>query len=453
LLGVVAHPEFATNKTIFLYASIGDVANRHKVLKATVADDNSVSVDLRNPIIDRGLEGPANHNGGGLIIHKGHLYVSVGDTGANSTPPRNKYASCLNKPNGKILRVQLDGAIPADNPLSSLNMVTGCDSVSGDFGMRAPDKRIFAWGMRNAYRFWIDPTTDLLWIGDVGETTREEISVGGKGTHFGYPFEEGTVKYQQPWNMGCKGMSPSTDCVPPVFDYQNVRNGTNCVIGGLVPDGCGWPDAYKSKYFFGDHGSGNLWTLDLTPDRRGVVRDSRKAFGQLPRISGFRMGHDHSLYLISHDRGVIAKVTPKNRPASCLNASAPADAGAPVDAASTAADASSNPTADASRDSSASTGGSSGTGGTSGTGGMAGSSGAGAAGGSVGTGGAGTPRPGGTTGSMADAATDDDPGDPDTMANGGGCGCGVGGTPGPGALAFFAALIALGVRRRRASRR
>jgi GTP-binding protein len=89
-----------------------------------------------------GLEGPANHDGGGLVIHKGQLYIGVGDTGANATPPSNKYAACLNKANGKILRVNLDGTTPADNPLATLETATGCATVNAPFTMAPPDKGV-----------------------------------------------------------------------------------------------------------------------------------------------------------------------------------------------------------------------------------------------------------------------------------------------------------------------
>ena len=193
LLGVVIDGD----DNLYFYASTGDDnANKHKVYKARAAADGTVTVDLANPIVTGGLEGPANHDGGGMVIHKGQLYIGVGDTGANNTPPQNKYGACLNKPNGKILRVNLDGTIPADNPLTALAMVTGCaDRDRRHFEMAPPDKRIYAWGFRNPWRFWIDPQTDLMWIGDVGETTQEEITVGGKGSNHGWPFDEGTVKY------------------------------------------------------------------------------------------------------------------------------------------------------------------------------------------------------------------------------------------------------------------
>jgi len=63
-----------------------------------------------------------------MVIHNGQLYIAVGDTGANAAIPKNKYGSCLNKPNGKILRVNLDGTVPADNPLSNVAEVTACAS-------------------------------------------------------------------------------------------------------------------------------------------------------------------------------------------------------------------------------------------------------------------------------------------------------------------------------------
>jgi glucose/arabinose dehydrogenase len=317
LLGVVAHPQVAENATLFFYASLGDTENRHHVVKGTVGADGAVAVDMANPVVRMGLAGPRNHNGGGMVIHDNHLYIGVGDTGANATPPQNKFASCLNKANGKILRVALDGSVPADNPLNGMAMVTGCDQVSGDFGMRPPDERIYAWGTRNPYRFWIDPTTGLLWVADVGEAAREEISLGTKGTHFGYPFFEGSVGYSQPWNIGCKGMVPGSECATVAHEYPTGSGGADCVIGGLIPDGCGWPAEYRARYFFGDHGSGEVWTLDVNADRRGVAADSRRAFASIAGVSSFRMGHDHSLYAVSHDKGWVVKITPRDRPAEC----------------------------------------------------------------------------------------------------------------------------------------
>ncbi len=333
LLGVVALRSFRevpdgseAQRTVFFYASMPNSGGApHKVFRGVLQANDTVVVDLQNPIT-QGLAGTANHNGGGLIVAGGHLYISVGDTGANSPVPQNKYSTCLNVPHGKILRLNLDGTIPNDNPLSNEAMVTACTSPTGNFSMAAPDKRIYAWGLRNPYRFWIDPATSLLWIGDVGEVSKEEVSVGGKGTHFGYPFEEGTKKYDQPWNNNsCQGIKPASACTPPQYDWNRVGNGgTDCSIGGLIPDGdngqlaangrklCGWPANFKTRYFFGDHGSGDVWTAEVKPDRSGLVANSVKKFARVPRLSGFRIGFDDSLYVVASQSNVVQKLSPKN---------------------------------------------------------------------------------------------------------------------------------------------
>jgi MYXO-CTERM domain-containing protein len=328
LLGVVPDPAFGQNHVLYFYASVGDTANKHKVLRATMADDNSLTWTA-TPIVDTNLQGPANHDGGGLIVHKGFLYVSVGDTGANATPPVNKYGSCLDRANGKILRVNLDGTTPADNPLVAEAAVTGCSDPTAPFVDAPPDKRIYAWGMRNAFRFWIDPATDRMWIGDVGEVTKEEISVtapvgaGWTGAHLGYPFHEGSTGWGQTWDgvSDCNaGMKPARACTPPAFDYEHAAE--NCVIGGLVPDGCAWPAEYRAKYFFGDHGSGLIYTLDLNANRSGIVAGSLQTFANVGSMTSFRMGPDGGLWVTVDGNGSVVRILPRNAAASCA-----ADAG------------------------------------------------------------------------------------------------------------------------------
>ena len=134
------------------------------------------------------------------------------------------------------------------------------------FALAPPDKRIWAWGFRNPWRFWIDPQTDLMWIGDVGETTQEEITVGGKGANHGWPFNEGTREVHRARWAGCPTacmMTPTTACMPPAAAYP--RGDGTSVTGGLIPPtGCGW-GAYENQYFFGDYNSGRIWTLDVKP--------------------------------------------------------------------------------------------------------------------------------------------------------------------------------------------
>jgi MYXO-CTERM domain-containing protein len=205
-------------------------------------------------------------------------------------------------------------------------MVTGCSGWDQDLEMMAPDTRIFAWGFRNPYRFWIDPMTQRMWVGDVGEQAREEIAIGapvnaagGDGQHFGWPFHEGTTPYSQSWQPdgACMGVTPARECVPAAYDYGH-SSGNNCVIGGLIPSGCGWEAPWTSKYFFGDNGSGRVWTLDVNSGRDGVVDDSVEEFASTSGIGSFRMGAKGALYFAEVSGGTVSKITPKGlNPAMC----------------------------------------------------------------------------------------------------------------------------------------
>ncbi len=313
LLGVVADPNFASNRYLYFYVSIGEeIENRHKIQRYSLSDRNTL--ENLTVLVDQGLHGPANHDGGGLIIDDDYLYIGVGDTGNNATPPQNRLPTCLNSANGKILRVNLDGSIPPENPLVGLASVTGCSSWNADLEPLQPDTRVYAWGFRNPFRFWVDPMTGLLWVGDVGETTREEIAVGEGGLHYGWPFREGIVEYNETWmpENACMGVTPATECVPAAYDYPHEMENT-CVIGGLILDVCGWPDVWKSRYVFGDHDSGRIWTLDVNPGRTGVVNGSLQAFGDQNGngIAAFRVGLDHALYVVEDKSGTVVRITPK----------------------------------------------------------------------------------------------------------------------------------------------
>jgi glucose/arabinose dehydrogenase len=330
LLGVVADPMVAN--TFYFYVSNGPNDDKHRVMKAVLGTDNNFTVDM-TPIIAAsrnlggGLQGPANHNGGGLAIYQNRLYVGVGDTGANATPPTNKYSSCLNHPNGKILRVQMDGTIPSDNPLSNVATVTSCGDdgrTGGAWTTAAPDRRVFAWGFRNPWRFWVDPTSGRLWVGDVGETTREEISTGTGDAHFGYPFFEGN----QDWSMS-GGMLrlqkscnteflPGRPCTPAVHDYpRSGTGGGTCVTGGLIPDGCGWNTALGGMpmYLFADYNADWIHGLAVTNRAMGQASSTATNVGSFSNSGpvSFRMGPDESMYVVMNQGNGVYRFTPTDR--------------------------------------------------------------------------------------------------------------------------------------------
>jgi glucose/arabinose dehydrogenase len=421
LLGVVADPGVAQNDTFYFYADTGPSDDKHRVYKGVLNDDNTVTVELDDPIVAAargngpGLEGPANHDGGGLVIHEGQLYISVGDTGSNASPPTNKYGSCLNKGNGKILRVNLDGSVPNDNPLTAVSEVTACDSQRGDWTTAAPDRRIFAWGFRNPWRFWIDPHTDLLWVGDVGEVTREEITVARAGEHHGYPFFEGFLDHSMQGGALRLGktcneeFSPSRPCTPPVHDYDHGVGSS--VTGGLIPEGCGWLNAFGGKlyYLFADYGSSWMHALEVKPDRSGVVSPTAVEFGTFTGgPASIRQGPDGGVYVVFYGGGNVTRLAPS---------------------AATGSDCSG-----------AGTGGAGGSGGAGASGGSGGASGAGASGGAAGRG-----------GSAGTAGVGLIGGRPATES---GCGCRLSPAEGRGAsLAALGLGVLLAARLRRRSRR
>jgi Glucose / Sorbosone dehydrogenase len=472
LLGVIADPNFATNHYLYFYADVGATNDKHQIIRIVLGNDNKLgaqTVILGTGAPTPGIYGPANHNGGSMIIYNNQLYIGVGDTGANATPPTNKFGSCLNQANGKILRINLDGSVPTDNPLYNVATATACASTGGAFTMAAPDKRIFAWGLRNPFRFWMDPSgaqAGTMWIGDVGETTREEVSVGKGNQHYGYPFQEGTTD----WGPGllaneCMGMTPARACTPAVYDYPHT-NGNNCIIGGLIPSGCGWDDPWKSRYVFGDHGSGLVWTLDVNAGRTGVNGGSVKNFGNMGGPASFRMGPDNALYIVEVDGGAVERVTPKGQLAKC---GPPVDAGVPrVDAGAGGAGGAAGSGGNGGNGGKAGNGGNGGvaTAGAGGQGGMPGAGGSGSSGSNNGAGGGAMGAAGLASGSGgspgAIVGSGGAPGSGGALKNDGaattgdegGCACSVPGrrtgSRGAAAAIGLALLVAQRARRRRA---
>jgi glucose/arabinose dehydrogenase len=340
MLGVAVDPDFLRTKRIFLYYSAADSAggtdlDRHRVVSLLVKDGDTLD-RASEKILARGLRGPANHDGGGLAIGTdGKLYIGVGDTGCNSglSPhrpyrPTNYFGTCLSNANGKILRVNLDGSIPKDNPLVGVRAVTACGDTCRDPVEKgktaAPREDIWAWGLRNPWRFWFDPRTSKLWVGDVGEVTYEEITIVEKGRHHGWPWREGPRGWP---DTRCAETVPNTGrCVDPVYSCSpgrgggGVDGGCRSITGGLIVDSCHWPESDRGRYVFGDNFTGSLWTLKVNAARTGVERGSRRDFIRLRDgiPVSLHLGPDGNLYVASFpgDAGKILRIAP-TKPVPC----------------------------------------------------------------------------------------------------------------------------------------
>lgn len=236
-LGMAFHPKFATNRKIFVnYTTRG--ALRTHVSQFTQKPDGTFDPASEKLILE--IPQPfSNHNGGEVAFGPdGYLYIGMGDGGSGGDPQGNgqKLSTLL----GKILRIDIDSGnpyqIPSDNPFLST---------------AGAKKEIFAYGLRNPWRFSFDRVTGELYAGDVGQNKLEEVNVIKKGGNYGWNIMEGTQCYEDP---DCS----KTGLIPPVFEYP--RSDGISITGGFVYRGEKFP-ALLGAYLFGDYGSGKIWGI------------------------------------------------------------------------------------------------------------------------------------------------------------------------------------------------
>ena len=239
-----------------------------------------------------------NHNGGQLAFGPdGDLYIAFGDGGAADDEGPG-HASGGNGQSlrtllGKILRI--DPTPSADTPYT----VPPDNPFVGKNGARP---EIWAYGLRNPWRFSFDAHTGDLWIGDVGQDAWEEVDVAraksgrdaGRGDNFGWNRLEGTHEFH--------GSAPA-DVVLPVYE-QSHDDGACSVTGGFVYRGTAIP-ALVGKYVFTDYCDGLLRTL--TPSGDGTYR-AQDLHLDVTSVSSFGQGNDRELYVLSQSRGVFKLV-------------------------------------------------------------------------------------------------------------------------------------------------
>jgi glucose/arabinose dehydrogenase len=233
LLGLAFHPHYAENG--FFFVNYTDKNGNTVIARYQVTADSNVA-DPNSEVVLLNVDQPfQNHNGGMLAFGPdGYLYAGLGDGGSGGDPFGN--AQNLNTFLGKILRLDVDSAqpyaIPPDNPFGN---------------------EIWAYGLRNPWRFSFDHLTGDLYIGDVGQNSWEEIDFVPAGTpggmNFGWNIMEGTHPY--------KG-GPQDGLVPPVAEYGHSQ-GRCSVTGGYVYRGT-MPE-WNGVYFYGDYCSGTVWGL------------------------------------------------------------------------------------------------------------------------------------------------------------------------------------------------
>jgi glucose/arabinose dehydrogenase len=244
LLGLAFHPDFEFNG--YCYVNYTASGPRRTVISRFGLDSaNPEMADPGTELVLLEFDQPyTNHNGGQLQFgpDDGYLYVATGDGGSAGDPGNN--GQSLSTLLGKILRIDVD------NPSGGLNYGIPPDNPYVGTGFR---EEIYAYGLRNPWRFSFDNVTGLLWAGDVGQDTREEIDIVRKGGNYGWRIMEGSLCFDPP--SGCD----TTGLILPVTEYG--RDEGESVTGGFVYRGAGLPELV-GMYIYGDYISGRVWALD-----------------------------------------------------------------------------------------------------------------------------------------------------------------------------------------------
>jgi len=281
LLGLVFHPQFETNRRLFIhYTRRSDEA----IVISEISAGNGQQAD---PASERPLlvipDPFVNHNGGQLAFGPdGYLYIGLGDGGDSGDPFDN--GQSLETLFGKLLRIDVDAvpdegkayAVPADNPYAA-------DGIQPGAGL----PEIWAYGLRNPWRFSFDRATGDLYIGDVGQARWEEIDrqpTGSRGgENYGWSVMEGTHCYY--YNV-CDPIG-----VEPIVEYG--REIGEAVIGGYVYRGSRQP-GMVGAYFFGDYDLGTIFTLQVD----GSAVSAKPILETSFSITSFGEGEDGELYMV-----------------------------------------------------------------------------------------------------------------------------------------------------------
>jgi glucose/arabinose dehydrogenase len=284
LLGIALHPQFKSNG--FFYVNYVDLDGNTVIARFKVSSNpNTADVNSEKVLLRVNQPFP-NHNGGSMVFGPdGYLYMGLGDGGSQGDPKLN--GQNLNVLLAKILRIDVDHgdpyAIPKDNPFVN--------------GGGRPE--IWAYGLRNPWRFSFDRQTGDLYIGDVGQNLYEEIDFlpthAPGGSNFGWSYREGFHPY--------KGSPPpGIKLVDPVWEYTHDQG--CAIIGGFVYRGKAIP-ALNGVYFYGDSCSGTVWGLSRAANGKW---QSRQLFQSGVSISSFGQDQLGELYMLDLNGGQVFKL-------------------------------------------------------------------------------------------------------------------------------------------------
>jgi glucose/arabinose dehydrogenase len=291
LLGCAFHPKYTENHFVYFNytANVGNQLTSF-ISRFTVSGPNFDTIDPASELVLLTVDQPfANHNGGCLQFgNDGLLYAGFGDGGSGGDPFGNgqKKTTLL----GKILRIDVDH--PADGKNYGIPATNPFKGNTTDF-----KEEIYAYGLRNPWRFSFDKVTGKLWCGDVGQGAWEEVDTIELGKNYGWNIMEGKHCYNA---SDCD----QTGLTLPILDYPHGAEVS--ITGGYVYRGTQLPEL-QGKYLYGDYGSGKIWAItDASPVINQLVISNGV------NISSFGVTPDNEVLVVGIGTGRLYKIVNTN---------------------------------------------------------------------------------------------------------------------------------------------
>ncbi len=300
LTGIVFHPDYETNGTLFITYTGNFPGRRSRLSRFQVDSADPNRVDIASEQVLLIVNQPRrDHNMHRMVFGPDNLlYVSVGDGGCCDDPF--EVAQDRTDLRGSIIRIDVD-SVPDPGLLYAIPPTNPFVGNTQDFR-----EEIFIYGLRNPWRFSFD-ADGRLWIGDVGQDDWEEISWGSIGANMGWPILEGSNCFDPPANCDASGL------VMPIVEHphQFNANGGFAITGGHVYEGSACGDL-KEKYVYADFLTGNIWALSF--DDNGFVSNENIAPLSGLNISAFGLDESKELYAITFrpDTAIILGFTCKS---------------------------------------------------------------------------------------------------------------------------------------------
>ena len=292
LLGLALHPSFKDNGKY--YVNYIGTASGSTIIAELQADATRLKDGGKTPRVVLEIAQPyPNHNGGTIGFGPdGYLYIGMGDGGSGGDPenraqnPRELLGKILRidvNPNSKYKEAEKHYGIPVDNPFVHQHRYR---------------PEIWAIGLRNPWKWTFHPETGSLWVADVGQSDREEISIVPKGGNLGWRLWEGDRCAER---EKC-GSGAADGLVAPIVSLPRAE-AVSITGGEFVTAEAGSP-TFTGAYIFGDYGRGTIWALRKKGDKKEDTWERQK-IGTVPAVSGFARDSQGRIFALGLKDGVI----------------------------------------------------------------------------------------------------------------------------------------------------